>query len=72
MTPATPTPEVVTWIRVDQPVFDIVGVVLGSLAATALLAAGALLLGAALGLALIRRRSHHPPPDGSHLTRLGL
>jgi hypothetical protein len=61
-----------TWIRVKKPVFDIVGVVLGSVAATAVLATVALLLGAALGLALIRRRSRRPSSPGAHLTCLDL
>jgi hypothetical protein len=68
----TPTPGSVTWIRVDKPAFDIIGLVLGSIAATAVLAAGALLLGVALGLLLIRRRSRRRTRNGSHLTRLDL
>jgi hypothetical protein len=68
----TPTPGSVTWIRVEKPTFDIIGLVLGSIAATAVLAAGALLLGIALGLLLIRRRARRHARAGSHLTQLDL
>jgi len=66
-----PTPEVVTWIKVQKPVLDIVGIILGSLAATALLSALAFLLGVLGAVGLIRRRSR-PHDPGSHLVRLGL
>jgi len=47
--------ESVTWIKVEKPTFDIVGLVLGALNLTGVLAAGALLLGVLLGVGLIRR-----------------
>lgn len=47
--------ESVTWVKVEKPVFDIVGLVLGALNLTGVLAAGALLLGVLLGVGLIRR-----------------
>ena len=53
----------VTWIKVEKPTFDLVGVVLGSfhLAGVLLLVAGA--LGILFGIALIRsRRRLLPPP----------
>jgi len=46
----------VIWIRVDKPSLDIVGLILGSVVVTAVLALGALLLGFGIGLALIRYR----------------
>jgi hypothetical protein len=46
----------VIWIRAQKPSLDIVGLILGSIAATAGLALGALLLGIGIGLALIRYR----------------
>jgi len=72
MTLPTPTPGSVTWIRVEKPAFDIIGLVLGSIAATAVLAAGALLLGVAVGFLLIRRRARRRARTGSHLTQLDL
>jgi len=47
--------QAVTWIKVEKPAFDVVGVVLGSLGLAGLLAAGALLLGSLFGFLLIRR-----------------
>jgi len=47
--------QAVTWIKVEKPTFDVVGVVLGSLGLAGLLAAGALLLGSLFGFLLIRR-----------------
>ena len=48
--------ETVTWIKVEKPVFDLVGVVLSSLGLAALCAAVAFALGAALGVGFIVRR----------------
>jgi hypothetical protein len=47
--------ETIHWIRVDKPVFDLVGVVLYSLGLAAICAVVALVLGSAFGLALIVR-----------------
>ncbi len=47
--------ETVTWIRVEKPTFDLIGVVLGSLALAAALVGIALVLGLAFALVLIRR-----------------
>jgi hypothetical protein len=47
--------ETIHWIRVDKPVFDLVGVVLYSLGLAAICAVVALLLGSAFGIALIVR-----------------
>ena len=46
----------VTWIKVEKPVFDLVGVVLNSLGLAAICSAAALVLGAMLGAAFIARR----------------
>lgn len=55
----------VTWIKVEKPTFDLVGVVLGSMSLAGLLAAGALLLGSIFGILLIRRgrRAEHLPAE---------
>ena len=58
MTPATPlflAAPTVTWIKVEKPVFDLVGVVLYSLGLAGICAIVALVLGSALGVALIVR-----------------
>ena len=56
---------VVTWIKVEKPSFDLVGVVLGSFKLAGVLLVVALVLGLALGAALIlsRRRNAPPPLD---------
>jgi ABC-type spermidine/putrescine transport system permease subunit II len=56
MTPAPLLLQSVTWIKVEKPVFDLVGVVLNSLGLAALCAVVAFVLGTALGLAFIARR----------------
>jgi hypothetical protein len=50
--------QVVTFVRVEKPKFDLVGVVLGAFSAAGLLVLVALALGAALGLRLILSRRH--------------
>jgi hypothetical protein len=50
----------VTWIKVDKPTFDLVGLLVGSIGLTLVLAAVALSLGLLLGLAIIHRRRHEP------------
>jgi ABC-type spermidine/putrescine transport system permease subunit II len=53
----------VTWIKVDKPVFDLTGVVLGSFRLAGLLLLLATVLGLLLGLALVRsRRRPRPTP----------
>ena len=49
-------PPPVTWIKVEKPVFDLVGVVLNSLGLAAICAGTAFALGTVLGLAFIARR----------------
>jgi ABC-type spermidine/putrescine transport system permease subunit II len=46
----------VTWIKVQKPVFDLTGVVLGSFHLAGVLLLLALTLGLLLGVALVRRR----------------
>jgi hypothetical protein len=57
--------ESVTWIKVDKPVFDLVGVVLTSLGLAGICAAIALGLGTALGIGFIlrERRAHSTLAD---------
>ena len=52
--------ENVTWIKVDRPVFDLVGVVLSSLGLAGLCAGVALGLGTALGIGFIVRGRRQP------------
>jgi ABC-type amino acid transport system permease subunit len=52
-------PPVVTWIKVDKPKLDLIGLILNSLGATVVLALSAVLVGALLGLLLILRRRRH-------------
>jgi len=47
--------ETVTWIKVDRPTFDLVGVVLTSLGLAGICAGVALTLGTVLGLGFIVR-----------------
>ncbi len=51
------TPQGVTWIKVEKPHLDLVGLILNSLGATLVLAVAALAAGALLGILLIRRRA---------------
>ncbi len=62
-------PGPITWIKVEKPVFDLVGVVLSSLTAAGLAALLALGLGTILGVALIlrHRRSPRPLREGTSL-----
>ncbi len=61
--------ETVTWIKVDRPTFDLVGVVLSSLGLAGICAAVALGLGTVLGVGFIVRGRR----DGSRLSeRLSL
>jgi hypothetical protein len=55
----------VTWVKVEKPTFDLVGVVLGSFRLAGILLALALALGLFFGTSLIlsRRRLHRPPLD---------
>ena len=65
------TPANVTWIKVDRPSFDLWGVLVSSLSLTGLLALLAVLLGAVLGIMLIRRRRRQPTAHGQQLSLQG-
>jgi hypothetical protein len=52
--------ESITWVKVDRPVFDLVGVVLNSFGMAAICAGVALFLGTALGLGFIVRDRRTP------------
>jgi hypothetical protein len=57
--------QAVTWIKVEKPSFDLVGVVLGSFRLAGFLLLAAIVLGLVLGAALILvRRRPVPPPSG--------
>jgi hypothetical protein len=59
----------VTWIKVEKPVFDLTGVVLGSFRLAGILLVLALTLGLLMGAALVRarRRSRGTPLDAVSL-----
>jgi hypothetical protein len=61
--------QTVTWIQVQKPTFDLVGVVLGALGLAFLLAAVALVLGIVFGVSLIlrHRRQTASPMDALSL-----
>ena len=52
----------VTWVKVQKPVFDLTGVVLGSFQLAFALLVLALTLGLLLGAALVRRRRARASP----------
>jgi hypothetical protein len=60
--------ETVTWIKVDKPTFDLVGVVLGSLGLAGICAAVALGLGVVLGLGFIARDRRAPAPSADRIS----
>lgn len=60
----------VTWIRVEKPTFDLVGVVLGSFRLAGTLLVVALVLGCVFGAALILSRRR--PAAGSPLDAVSL
>jgi hypothetical protein len=65
-------PPAITWIRIPKPTFDLIGVIVSSLLATALFAALALLVGASLGVLLVRARRRTLGSPGAHLSLLRL
>jgi hypothetical protein len=67
---SAPLREVVTWVRVERPVFDLVGVLVSSLTLTAIVVGIGFVLGAGLGGLLILRSRRHA--DRRAPLRLGL
>ena len=62
----------VTWIKVEKPTFDLVGVVLGSFRLAGALLVVAFVLGVFFGAVLIRsRRRPQPPPFDEVSLHLG-
>jgi len=53
---------VVTWVTLEKPTFDLVGVVLGSFQLAGVLLVVALAFGLAFGMLLILRRRPDAPP----------
>jgi hypothetical protein len=53
----------ITWVKVEKPSFDLVGVVLSSFSIAGICVAVAFLLGLAYGGAIIWRRRTHPQPS---------
>ena len=56
-----PPPEIVTWIKVDKPVFDLFGVIVSSFTFIGILVGLSLLLGGLFGVMRIRRFRRTPP-----------
>jgi ABC-type spermidine/putrescine transport system permease subunit II len=54
--------ETVTWIKVEKPVFDLVGVVLSSLGLAFICAVVSFVLGLALGACFVARRRRQSRP----------
>jgi len=52
----------ITWIKVERPTIDLVGVVLGSFRLAGVLLVVAAVLGVLFGVALIRARRRLPAP----------
>jgi hypothetical protein len=52
---------VVTWVKVEKPTFDLMGVVLGSFKLAGFLVVGALLFGIAVGTILVLARRKRTP-----------
>jgi hypothetical protein len=72
LNPPVPPPGFVTWIKVDKPVFDLVGVVVSSFEIAGIVAFLALALGAVLGsLLILRQRRPLPADHPSAALRLG-
>jgi hypothetical protein len=66
-----PVAETITWIKVEKPAFNLVGVILGALAATGVLVICSVVLGLLLGvLTIVRRQRQASPPDA--IVRLNL
>jgi hypothetical protein len=62
LTAAAPPGRVVTWVRVERPTFDLIGVILSTFQLTGILLVAALVLGTVIGASLVyaRRRAATP------------
>lgn len=60
--------ETVTWIKVDRPTFDLVGVVLSSLGLAGICAGVAFSLGLVLGIGFIVRGRRNPSAFSDRLS----
>jgi hypothetical protein len=67
---SAPLREVVTWVRVERPVFDLVGVLVSSLTLTVIMVGIGFVLGAGLGGLLILRSRRNA--DRVATLRLGI
>jgi hypothetical protein len=65
-----PPPGSVTWVKVERPVFDLVGVLVSSLSLAGILAGLALFLGSLAGLVIIRHRRRREGEAGLLALRL--
>ena len=64
-------PPKITWVKVEKPTFDLVGVVLSSMGLAGLCAAVALTLGVLWGVtAILRRRRRQPISWADHSLHL--
>jgi len=70
--PPSPSPSPhITWVRIEKPVFDLVGVILSSMGIAAVCIGVALGLGIVLGIGIIlRRRRQQPASWADHSLRL--
>ncbi|HEY7412905.1 MAG TPA: hypothetical protein VII13_19345 [Vicinamibacteria bacterium] len=63
--------QAVTWVKVEPPTLDVVGLVLTALGLAGVCAVVALVLGISLGVGLVIHRRKHPPlslaDEGLHL-----
>ena len=57
-----PADHAITWIKVERPTFDLVGVIVSSFELTGMLLLLAVAVGLLLGLSLILRRRHSGLP----------
>ncbi len=64
--------ETITWIKVQKPAFNLLGVIMGALAVTGVLVLCAIVLGVLLGVVTIIRRQRRPPEPGEQIVRLHL
>ena len=58
-----PQEPVITWVKVEKPTFDLVGVVLGSFKLAGAMLVGALLLGVGFGVLYVLRRRRTAPAE---------